>query len=431
MAQDLASRILTEHAATLTALPDTGSAAHRRRVLERLTALGVPSAREENWKYANLRPLERVRFTPAPARTPPNDICAQLPQPLAGYVRHVFIDGRHAAELSAPASVPAGVRLQPLAVDATAGGSLESSSGDRRFALLNEAFAPAGMAVSLEANATACLELVFVASTAAESAASYPRIAVSVAPGAQLTLVEQHLSLGSDASFVNAAIAIEIASGGSLRHCRLQQLGTRALWLDTLAVTLQSHASYQLHGIALGSGSARSSLEARILGSRAQVALSLASVAGGHQTHDVLARVEHVAPEARTKQVFRGIAAQRARVACNGKIVVGAQARGTDSRQSLRGLLAGAEAEIDVRPQLEIYTDEVRCSHGATTGKLDETMLFYLLSRGIAPEIAQQLLKWAFLEDVIASIPVPELRRRIEASLAGRMSESQALQELL
>ena len=129
---------------------------------------------------------------------------------------------------------------------------------------------------------------------------------------------------------------------------------------------------------------------------------------------DTYALVEHVAPHARTTQTFRGIAAGRSRVAFNGKIVVRARPHGTDSRQSLRGLLAGAEAEIDVRPQLEIYTDDVRCSHGATAGKLDDDMLFYLLSRGITPDVAQRLLKWAFLEDVVAKIELPELRRQIE-----------------
>jgi Fe-S cluster assembly protein SufD len=113
-----------------------------------------------------------------------------------------------------------------------------------------------------------------------------------------------------------------------------------------------------------------------------------------------------------------------------GKVVVARGAIGADSQQSLRGLLAGPEAEIDVRPQLEIYTDAVRCSHGATTGKLDEQMLFYLLSRGLERDAAQRLLKWAFLEDAVATIEVPALRRQIELSLAGAL-EDETLKELL
>jgi Fe-S cluster assembly protein SufD len=138
---------------------------------------------------------------------------------------------------------------------------------------------------------------------------------------------------------------------------------------------------------------------------------------------DTFALIEHATPNARTEQTFRGIAAGRSRVAFNGKIVVAKGAHGTDSRQSLRGLLAGPEAEIDVRPQLEIYTDDVRCSHGATAGKLDDNMLFYLLSRGLEPDVAQRLLKWAFLEDVVATIDIAQLRRQIEARLAARLPD--------
>ena len=148
--------------------------------------------------------------------------------------------------------------------------------------------------------------------------------------------------------------------------------------------------------------------------------------------HDAYALVEHVAPNTLSRQNFRGIAAAAARASPSTARSWFAKApQGADSYQSLRGLLAGPDAEIDVRPQLEIYTDDVRCAHGATAGKLDEAMLFYLLSRGIDRDTAQVLLKWAFLEDVVARIAVPELRKQIEQSLAGQMTESAALGELL
>src|SRR6185437_4063718 len=164
---------------------------------------------------------------------------------------------------------------------------------------------------------------------------------------------------------------------------------------------------------------------------RADAAVSVASLGDRQQIQDAFVRVEHLAPRAKSVQTFRGISAGRARVAFNGMGVVREGAQGTDSQQSLRGLLAGPEAEIDVRPQLQIDTDDVRCAHGATAGKLDEDMLFYLLSRGIDAATAQRLLKWAFLEDVVARIEVPELRRRIERSLAGQMQDAASLQELL
>jgi Fe-S cluster assembly protein SufD len=168
-----------------------------------------------------------------------------------------------------------------------------------------------------------------------------------------------------------------------------------------------------------------------LAGERADVSLSVASLGDRQQIQDVFALVEHIVPRARTEQTFRGIAAGRSRVAFNGKVVVRREALGTDSRQSLRGLLAGPEAEIDVRPQLEIYTDDVRASHGATAGKLDENVLFYMLTRGVDRDTAQRLLKWAFLEDVVAKIEVPELRRQIEQSLAEQLKETAVLKELL
>jgi len=239
------------------------------------------------------------------------------------------------------------------------------------------------------------------------------------------------VSVGGNANFVNGAVSVEIAGGATVQHYRLQETGARAIWFDTLSAVLAEDARYRLHSVGVGGLSARSTVHVQLTGERADVGLSVASLGNRQQIQDVFALVEHIAPRARTEQTFRGIAAGRARVAFNGKIVVRKEALGTDSRQSLRGLLAGPEAEIDVRPQLEIYTDEVRCSHGATAGKLDENMLFYMLTRGLERDTAQRLLKWAFLEDVVAKIEVPELRRQIEQSLAEQLQETAVLKELL
>jgi Fe-S cluster assembly protein SufD len=225
-------------------------------------------------------------------------------------------------------------------------------------------------------------------------------------------------------------VRVTLERGARLEHYRLQELNSRSTFFDTLSAELAEDAAYRLHGISTGAQSARTTLAVRLNGERADLALAIAALGDRQQVQDAYAVVGHAAPNARTLQTFRGIAAGRARVAFNGKIVVAPGARGTDSRQSLRGLLAGPEAEIDVRPQLEIYNDDVRCSHGATAGKLDENMLFYLLSRGLERDTAQRLLKWAFLEDVIAQITLPALRRQVEERLAGQLRD-EALRELL
>jgi len=443
MSTPLTARIAEQHAAAVRALSaHLPGAARRRAAMEALALTGLPGSRDENWKYANLRSLERASFTPA-ALTPPADgvgaaFAAALPERLAGFARYVFVDGVFAPALSeAPGASPA--RVATLAARAddrdtppTALVPRRELGADQRFALLNEAFATDGAAIDVGAGHEAAhLELVFIASAEGQLGASYPRVELRLEPLARLVLVERHVSSSAAASFVTSAVSAELARGAALDHYRLQELSSRAILFDTLSATLAQEASYRLHALGSGASAARSTLGVRLAGERAGLTLSVAALGDRQQVQDTYALVEHAAPHARTEQTFRGISAGRARVAFNGKIVVAREAHGTDSRQSLRGLLAGPEAEIDVRPQLEIYTDDVRCSHGATAGKLDDNMLFYLLSRGLDRDAAQRALKWAFLEDVIARIGVPALRRQIEERFAGRMQDGAALRELI
>ena len=444
-------RLLEEYAAASDSLPSgVVSAARRHEAIQALAARGLPTTRDENWRYANLRPLERARFAPAvsaAAAALPEG--SELPAGLDGFSRYVFVDGIFAPRLSSPgeqtgpgltvrhlrqaAASPAGPS------GATTGSQIArdlpatvTGAPEARLALLNEAFATDSAVIHVgAADALQRVELIFVAAAGADAGASYPRVHVTLDPGARLALVERHLSAGGGAEFVNSAVAVDIGRGAQLNHYRLQKAGVRSTWLDTLSAVLSADARYSLLAVSTGGLSARCTAHVRMAGPGAELALSVAALGDRQQVQDHFALVEHIAPRARTEQTFRGIASRRARVAFNGKIVVGEAAAGADSRQSLRGLLAGPEAEIDLRPQLEIYTDEVRCSHGATAGKLDEDMLFYLLSRGLSPEVAQRLLKWAFLEDVVSRIDIPGLRRQIEHDLAGQMAEAAALKELL
>jgi len=459
-ASPLTARIAAEFAAA------GNETTEQQRALSTLTDVGLPTSRDENWKYVNLRPLEKVRFAPPPAAARPAITQADLPKAI-GKSRYVFVDGVFEASLSSLSAQPgvtvatfktdAGLRDAPVTAktrpggDASAGvhGVVKSASaaperaatggksdvaspGDLRFALLNEAFATDGAQVQVArgTECETCVELVFVATAEAKAGASYPRVKFKVEANARVGLVERHISIGSDANFINCAVDVEVARDASVQHYRVQQTGARSIWFDTLTAKLAENAKYQVHMVNLGALSARSTVNVQLLGERSEVGVFGASVGSKNQVHDTFALVDHVAPNARTDQSFRGIAGGRARVAFNGKVVVRKGAHGTDSSQSLRGLLAGTDAEIDVRPQLEIYTDDVKCNHGATAGKLDDNMLFYLLSRGLDRETALRLLKWAFLEDVVSKIEVPELRRQIEESLAGQMNDA-AVKELL
>jgi Fe-S cluster assembly protein SufD len=486
----LSERIAQEHAAATAAsgggLPSSVvSAARRSRALEALRASGLPTTRDDNWKYANLRGLEKNSFRSVAVESRRKVAASDLPPAIAGYARYVFVDGAFAAELSATAahagvtvrsvassaaptgnaasdrggSASAGAGLKSAALGAAGTGTAPTSAapaiaapaiaaaasaatrsgpaatagGDDRFALLNDAFAVDGAVVHAPkgADCAACVEILFVATEVAQNAASYPRLELQVEANARVGLIERHISVGNDANFVNGAVQVNIGPGAFVDHYRLQQAGAHATWFDTLTASVDKDARYCVHFISVGALSARTTSRVQLIGQGAEAAVHVVSLADGQQVHDGFALIEHLGANTKSETSLRGIAAGRARVAFNSKVVVREHAKDTDSKQSLRGLLAGTQAEIDVRPQLEIYTDDVRCNHGATAGKLDDNMLFYLLSRGIEKEIAQQLLKWAFLEDVVSRIAVPELRKHIEQILAGQMKETAALKELL
>jgi Fe-S cluster assembly protein SufD len=461
MTTALCKRALDEYAAVRESLPaDVVSPQRRQEAIQALAVRGLPTTREENWRYTNLRPLERVRFAPAaasaamagtvaapaaPAPALPSE--SALPAMLTGFARYTFVDGSFAPELSSPQEQP-GLTVRSLR-RATQGTGGQTGSAtvfqlsralpalgnlpEARLALLNEAFATdtAAIHISRAAQEPGRVELLFIGVAGAEVGASYPRVQLALDAATRLILVERHIGAGAGGNFVNSSVSVDVGHGAHLTHYRLQQAGLRATWLDTLSAVLAADARYGLVAVNMGGLSARSTTHVQMAGPGAELALSVAALGDRQQAQDNFALVEHIAPRARTEQTFRGIASGRARVAFNGKIVVRESAAGTDSRQSLRGLLAGPEAEIDVRPQLEIYTDDVRCSHGATAGKLDDHMLFYLLSRGLSPEVAQRLLKWAFLEDVVSKIELPELRRQIEHDLAAQMADAASLKELL
>ncbi len=411
-----------------------GGSPGRAALLQSALAAGLPSARDENWKYANLRALDRQVFSPLEAITEAALAAARaaLPEPLEGFARVVFVDGLYSTDLS-DGALPAAVALVPAislpgvpGTPATAQPATpRAASGgvpvELRLSQINAALAPQGLRIAVPAGGSAAIEVVFVAATDSTIAASHPALQVELADGATLDLVERHLGAGDAATFSNADVRVRAARGSHLHHHRLQQLGPRSRHFETLTLETGDGAECQILTVASGALSARSTALLRLAGPDSSLDWSAVSLADRTQVNDAFVRIEHVGRGVRNRQLFRGIAAGRSRVAFNGHMVVREGAAGASSVQSLKALLAGSEAEADVRPQLEIYVDEVQASHGATVGKLDEQSLFYLLSRGIERPTAEALLKWAFVADVVARIRIPALRRQTEALLATQL----------
>lgn len=415
-------RVLHDFEATHAQLPESVIArAARRRAAEQLRQLGWPSARDEQWRYAHLRAFDRVHsFAP---RMPSTSVAlvTPLPEPLPGFERLVFVDGLAVSSQLSSTGVHGAAGVRASAAVALQPRWLEPVwLAEQRLALLNDMFAADAAALRIEGEAA--LELLFVSSTASAGAAVYPRLQLELAAGSELTLVERHVGADEGAALICAAVTLELAHAARLTHYQLQQCGRETIFYHSLAARLHEDASYRVRQVQIGAAVSRTSARVRLSGRGSGVSWHAIAVGRDQQVNDCLLKVEHAAAATRTEEMFRGIADGRSRLAFSGHIHIEPAASGADARQSLRGLMEG-HGEVDLRPRLEIHTDEVRAQHGATTGQLDENLLFYLLSRGIDRTTARTLLKWAFLNDVLRQIELPQLRAEAERCAAGQLED--------
>ncbi len=388
----------------------------------------LPTNRDENWRYANLRALAKA----PPEAVPASPVIPResLPPVIPGFTRWVFVDGHFVPSLSGPHS-HAGVTVLDHdtagAAAALLDADLASEGIDFSLARANAVRGRQVLHVALNEGSKAAVEVVFVAASAATAGIAYPRMQVHAGRNSFLNLVERHVSADAKDSVVNAAVDIALNAGAKVDHTRIQNCADGASVFDTLITRVGENADYRFRSITLGGVAARSTAFIKLAGRAARCEFIAASIANGLQSLDTFAEIEHAAPDTATREVFRGIATERGKLAFNGKMIVRENAFDADSDQSLKTLLTGSGAEAAARPQLEIYTDRVKAKHGATTGKLDEQMLFYLLSRGIERTTAQSLLQWAFIEDAVSKIEPAELRREVERLVSQQLLEVSAL----
>ncbi len=393
----------------------------RSAALNHALAAGLPQIRDDLWRYADLRYLGSAALAPVgpgDAAALEATIAPLLPPRMDGYTRLVFANGRLQPALSDPCA----------ALDAALPPLVPQRTRHERFGWLNDAFATD--IARLAVRESMQLEVLFIAVPGETRQAVYPRLEVQLASGVRLVLVERHLGTTGADGTINAAVQVFAAAGSHVQHLRWQRLDEDAQFLDTVQVAVDRDARYELTLLQLGARTVRTSLRAALFGPGADLCLRGVAVASGRRTLDHSLLVDHLVPHTTSAQVFRAIARENAHIACRSRVEIGAKAAGSRSEQSLKGLLGTAGAEIDLRPQLEIHTDDVRASHGATTGALDPAMQFYLLSRGLEPAVARGLLEWAFLEDSLSGIDPPVLRSAAERATADVLRSSIAQQLL-
>ena len=383
---------------------------------------GLPSRKSEAWRYTDVRKLARHAFRPAPA---PVDGLSPALQPAlrrAASAAHalVFVNGHYRADLSRPGDLPAGVRLTSLAGLLSADDALVrerlgplGSAEDRPFLALNTALARDGFALELAPGAVVeqPIRLVFLTDPSAGPIAAYPRNLVVASAGSRATLVEEHVGAGGDAYLSNSASEIVVEDGAHLQHYKLQCEAAQAYHLAHIMVRLGRDATFENFVLSTGAALARTEIAAKLAGPGGDCRLSGGYLARDVQQIDTMTVMDHTQPDCRSRQVYQGAVDDRARAVFQGKVIVRRSAQRTDGHQLSRGLLLSPRAEIDHKPELEIYADDVKCSHGATAGEIDHDALFYLRSRGLEEAVARGLLIEAFVLEAIEEISDEAVRQ--------------------
>ncbi|MBS1767578.1 MAG: Fe-S cluster assembly protein SufD [Acidobacteria bacterium] len=394
----------------------------RQAAEARAEKLGLPTTRQEDWKYLDLSQLAEQPFAPAPAAEV--DIRDRiLPEARGG--RLVFVNGRPDAHHSCVSGLPAGVRLMPLSQAseaASALGTVLDPAAMDAFAALNTArfregaflFVPQGVKVESP------LHLLFL-TKADQPAFTLPRVLIVLERGAELELIEEHAGEGV---YLSAPVVeVKLGENAHLRHERVQRQSPEAFHLASLAATLARDACYLSRSISFGARLSRETPHAR-LSTGCELALDGLALLDGIQAADTHSLIHHAEPRAHSSQTHKTIVDGAARAIFNGRIVVAPMASGTDAQQQSRNLLLSGQARVDTKPQLEIENDDVKCAHGAAIGQLDADELFYLQSRGMDLASAKNLLTYGFASDLLGRIPVASLRRSLRQQVLARTHAS-------
>jgi Fe-S cluster assembly protein SufD len=427
-------------AARRAGLPGVGrSAIDRRREagMTRFESLGLPTRKLEAWKYTDLRRLEKFSFDRASADVGQSAIA--VPAVLREFVpaqgpSMVFVNGRLRHDLSHLADLPQGLRLGGYAAaleegDADVESRFAATADSASMVELNTALVEDGAVLRIAANAVieASIRLVFLTAPGEEPVASHPRILILAGANSQATVIESYHGTDGAAYFTNAVGDAEIGDGARLRHYRRQSEGLQAVHLVNGNVRIGRDATYDSFTLSLGSDLARTEVTATFTGPGGNGHVTGAYLADGNRHIDTTTLIDHAVPDCRSREVFKGVLDDKGRGVFQGKIIVRRDAQRTDGYQLNRALMLSRTAEIDSKPELEIYADDVKCSHGATVGEIDSAALFYLRSRGIGERAARAMLVEAFLRDALEEIADEAIRDEfgaaVELWLAGRHQE--------
>ncbi len=443
MARPAVDHYLAEFSALHAELPGHGIEwidRSRRGALEAFASAGFPTPRHEDWKYTRVTPIEKRGFKIPQG----NGTTIQSGDVQRFYLggqdceQLVFVDGRYVDPLSRRNVLESGVRVTTLESAMKASSEfLENHLGNyadpahQAFSALNTAFMTDGAVVHVKNRGAdkPPIHLLFVATR--EDIVTHPRVLVIAEAGSQATIIESYASVCEGCYFTNAITEIALMEDARVDHYKIQEESTKAFHVATLEVHQNRDTRFTSHSISFGGQLVRNDINVLLDAEGAHCTLNGLFMVGGRQHVDYHTRIDHAKPHGTSEEVYKGILDGRARGVFNDRVKVHPDAQKTDAHQSNNNLLLSRDAEIDTKPELEIYADDVKCSHGATVGQLDEHSLYYLRSRGIGERQARGLLTYGFAREILERVELASLRDKLTGELLERMPDADQIREMV
>jgi Fe-S cluster assembly protein SufD len=406
----------------------------REKAFAQFCAVGFPTTRDEDWRFTNVSALARTQFKLARGNTVPfatSDLVAWRMEDAAA--RMVFVDGRFAPELSTWGALPEGVtanglhkeiQYRPQSVADHLGRYLDIERDP--FCALNTAFIEDGAYVHVRRGVVVKhpIHLLFIVISAGAPAMTHPRNLIVVEDEGEASIVEEYVSFGQEMpAFSNTATELVAGSNATVTHTMVEREHLQSYNFSTLRIEQARSATVTSHSLLLGGALVRNNVHPVLAGEGGECLINGLFIGGGRQHLDNYMLVEHASPHCASRQFYNGILDERAHGVFHGRIIVHKDAQKTDAKQTNRNLLLNDDAQIDTKPQLEIYADDVKCTHGATIGQIEENALFYLRSRGITESDARRLLLQAFAGEFLDRMKTGAVRDYSEQIVLQRWLE--------
>ena len=429
---------LAQHQALADALPGRKLdwlQAQRNAGLARFEEVGFPTQRDEDWRYTPVKPITSQEYQPAQQQLISEPVSA-APLMIKGLkcLTLVFIDGLFSMQHSTSNGVAEGVTVAPLSqmlndrpelIEDSLGACLPKHR--HGFTALNESASRDGAVIILQANAepNIPIEMLFIGDKQMNSTFAQPRNLVIAADGSKGKIIERYVSLGAQKSFTNSVTEVMLGENAELDYYLVQTQSTTSHHVCGIWARQARASRFSCRTITLGGALVRNDLSVELADEHAHCDMFGLYNPAGVQHVDNHTTMTHGAENCTSRELYKGVLEQRSRAVFHGRIVVRPGAQKTDAAQTNNNLLLSRHAEIDSKPQLEIYADDVKCSHGATVGQIDADALFYLRSRGLDEARARTLLTFAFVNDVVSEIEISELKEMLEDMLTTRLLKNQ------